>query len=190
MHDIVNVHCIIHVVFIVVFIVVMVLYTIPVQAHLRLSGPMKRVACTFAVPEVVQKLMTAPLDIVNFTFYDPVDMVVRLVALSPIGARPENLALFPEESKVLHDYCHGARLRRMHDSMPEGAAVLTAVIFFDEINRDAKGFASGDGAIVVAGNFRQRVRESTYAKASIGTFPQMDFPKAIVHPHDVVQNVH
>ena len=65
----------------------------------------------------------------------------------------------------------------MHDATPRGAAVLTAVIFFDEINRDQKGFATGDGAIIVGGFFKQRVRESTYAKASLGTFPPCDFPK-------------
>ena len=137
---------------------------------------MKKVKCSYDVPEDVQELMSTPIDVVKFTFYNPVDMIVRLLALSPIGARVENLALFPEDSDVLHDFCHGGRLRRIQDTLPAGAAVLTAVLFFDEINRDAKGFASGDGAIVVAANFRQRVRESTYAKASIGTFPQMNFP--------------
>jgi hypothetical protein len=117
------------------------------------------------------------MDVVKFTFFDPTDILVRLLALSPLGAREENMAFFPEPSDVLHDFCHGARLRRMYETIPEGAAVLSAVIFFDEINRDAKGFASGDGAIVVAGYYRQRVRESTYAKASLGTFPQMAFPK-------------
>ena len=121
--------------------------------------------------------MSQPMDVVKFDFFDPVDMILRLLMLSPIGAHADNMALFPVKSPVLHDFCHGERLKRMQDSMPEGSAVLTAIIFFDEINRDAKGFASGDGAIVVAGNFRQRVRESTYAKASIGTFPQMNFPE-------------
>jgi hypothetical protein len=138
---------------------------------------MKKVTCEFNVPEAVQALMCCPTNVVKFTFFDPTDLLLRLLLLSPLGAREENLAFFPEESNVLHDFCHGARLQRMYDTMPEGAAVLSAVIFFDEINRDAKGFASGDGAIVVGGYFRQRVRESTYAKASLGTFPQMAFPK-------------
>ena len=155
------------------------------QAHERLSGPMKRVTCTFVVPEEVKPLMCCPIANVTFTFYDPTDMMIRLLVLSPIGARAENLALFPEASNALHDFCHGARLRRIYETIPDGAAVLTAVLFFDEINRDAKGFASGDGAIVVGGFFRQRVRESTYAKASVGTFPQMSFPKV---PH--VPEVH
>jgi hypothetical protein len=138
---------------------------------------MKRVTCEFEVPLDVQDKMTAAVEVVKFEFFDPTDVLVRLLALSPIGARPENMAFFPEASPTLHDFCHGDRLRRMHESMPTGAAVLTAVLFFDEINRDAKGFASGDGAIIVGGFFRQRVRESTYSKASLGTFPQMSFPK-------------
>ena len=68
-------------------------------------------------------------------------------------------------------------MQRIHDTMPVGSAALTAVLFFDEINRDQKGFSSGDGAIVVGGFFKVRVRESTYSKASIGTFPQVSFPK-------------
>ena len=138
---------------------------------------MKRVKCEFKVPLNVQSKMSAPLSVAKFEFFDPTDVLVRLLALSPIGARPDNMAFFPEASATLHDFCHGDRLRRMHDTMPTGSAVLTAVLFFDEINRDAKGFASGDGAIIVGGFFRQRVRESTYSKASIGTFPQMSFPK-------------
>jgi hypothetical protein len=138
---------------------------------------MKRVRCEFNVPDCVKPLMSKAIDVVRFDFFDPTDVLVRLLTLSPIGAREENMAFFPEVGDVLHDFCHGARLRRIYETIPDGAAVLTAVLFFDEINRDAKGFASGDGAIVVGGFFRQRVRESTYSKASIGTFPQMDFPK-------------
>jgi hypothetical protein len=114
---------------------------------------------------------------VRFKFFDPTDTLLRLLLLSPIGAHADNMAFYPEASNVLHDFCHGARLRRMYETIPEGAAVLTAVLFFDEINRDDKGFATGDGAIVVGGYFRQRVRESTYAKASMGTFPSIAFPK-------------
>jgi hypothetical protein len=138
---------------------------------------MKRVQCEFEVPDEVKPYMTAPMDVVRFEFFDPTDLLVRLLVLSPIAAQKANLSFFPEASDKLHDYCHGDRLRRIHESMPYGAAVLIGILFFDEINRDKKGFASGDGAIVVGGNFRARVRESTYAKASVGTFPQITFPK-------------
>jgi hypothetical protein len=131
----------------------------------------------FDVPDDVRPYMSVPCAVVKFNFYDPTDLLVRLLVLSPIAAREENLAFFPEDSDTLHDYCHGDRLRRIHNSMPVGSAALTAVLFFDEINRDAKGFASGDGAIVVGGFFRRRVRESTYSKVSVGTFPQVGFPQ-------------
>jgi hypothetical protein len=121
--------------------------------------------------------MSQPTDVITFNFFDPADVLIRLLALGPLGARDENMAFFPEESNALFDFCHGARMKRIHESMPRGSAPLTAVIFFDEINRDQKGFSSGDGAIIVGGFFRQRVRESTYAKASLGTFPQVPFPK-------------
>ena len=49
-------------------------------------------------------------------------------------------------------------------------------MFFDEINRDEKGFNTGDGAIVVVGFFRARARESTDAKVSFGTSPKVRFP--------------
>ena len=133
--------------------------------------------CTVQIPIAVQAKMSQPRTSVTFHFFNPTDLLVRLIALGPLGCRDENLALFPQESEFLHDFCHGARMQRIHDSMPPGAAALTAVLFFDEINRDQKGFSSGDGAIVVGGFFKQRVRESTYAKASMGTFPNVSFPK-------------
>jgi hypothetical protein len=154
-------------------------------------GPMKQHCCTFPVPADVQALMSFPTTEICFNFFDPTDMLVRLLVCGPLGARAENLAFFPENSEVLYDFCHGARLQRMHNATPRGAAVLTAVIFFDEINRDQKGFATGDGAIIVGGFFKQRVRESTYAKASLGTFPACDFPKVtITFFYNVHYNVH
>ena len=65
---------------------------------------------------------------------------------------------------------------RIHAALPQGAAALTCTMFFDEINRDEKGFNTGDGAIVVGGVFRARARESTDAKVSFGTFPKVRFP--------------
>jgi hypothetical protein len=143
-------------------------------------APMKQHSCTFPVPPDVQALMSFPTEEICFNFFDPTDMLVRLLVCGPLGARAENFAFFPENSELLYDFCHGARLQRMHNATPRGAAVLTAVIFFDEINRDQKGFDTGDGAIIVGGFFKQRVRESTYAKASLGTFPPCDFPKVTV----------
>ena len=39
-----------------------------------------------------------------------------------------------------------------------GAAALTSVLFFDEINRDSKGFVSADGVIIVGGFFNRCTR--------------------------------
>ena len=129
----------------------------------------------YTVPPEIQALMTSPADSASFTFTDPVDALLRLLLLSPMGADARNLAFFPEPGD-LRDYCNGARMQRVHDALPSGAAALTCAIFFDEINRDQKGFNTGDGAIVVGGFFRAQIRESTDAKVSFGTFPKVHFP--------------
>jgi hypothetical protein len=87
------------------------------------------------------------------------------------------MVFFSEDTGVLTGFCNGARWMRKHRALPVGAACLTAVLFFDELNQDSKGFATGEGAIIVGGNFRKDARESTYAKSSIETFPGVDFPK-------------
>jgi hypothetical protein len=46
-------------------------------------------------------------------------------------------------------------------------------LFFDAINRDKKGFNTGDGAIIVGGFFRKYARESSMSKVSLGTFPNL-----------------
>jgi hypothetical protein len=148
-----------------------------IQLHKKMSGEFKKKSCVFPVPEEVQLLMTKPTETITFNFFDPTDILVRLLVFSPVAAREENMAFFPENSLELHDFCHGDRMKRIHNSLPKGAAALNAVLFFDEINRDEKGFATGDGALIVGGFFRQRVRESTHAKASLGTFPNVQFPQ-------------
>ena len=119
--------------------------------------------------------MECPSQTADFTFTDPVEACLRLLLLSPLGADARNLAFFPEDGD-LADYCNGDRMRRVHAALPQGAAALTCTMFFDEINRDEKGFNAGDGAIVVGGFFRARARESTDAKVSFGTFPKLRFP--------------
>ena len=44
---------------------------------------------------------------------------------------------------------------RIYEAIPEGTAALTSVLFFDEINRDSKGFVSADGIIIVGGFFNR-----------------------------------
>jgi hypothetical protein len=43
---------------------------------------------------------------------------------------------------------------RIYEAIPQGTAALSSVLFFDEINRDSKGFVSADGVIIVGGFFQ------------------------------------
>ena len=121
--------------------------------------------------------MCAPQTEVRFRFTDPTEALARLLTCSPLAADPNNLAFFPEKSDELEDYCHGARMARIDAALPKGTAALTAILFFDELNQDQKGFSTSEGAIIVGGFFRKDARESTYAKSSLGAFPGIDFPR-------------
>ena len=52
---------------------------------------------------------------------------------------PANLRLLAKESDILNDFCDGARYNRIQQALPEGTCALTSVLFFDKIQRDAKG---------------------------------------------------
>ena len=54
-------------------------------------------------------------------------------------ADPANLRLLAQDSEILNDFCDGARYHRIKQALPEGTCALTSVLFFDEIQRDAKG---------------------------------------------------
>ena len=144
------------------------------QAHEAASAKIRRVSTSYPVPKNIQELMDTPLKSIDFTFTDPVGALMRLLLMSPLGADPRNLAFFPEEGP-LADYCNGDRMKRIHAALPPGSVALTCTLFFDEINRDQKGFNTGDGGIVVGGFFRSHVRESTDAKVSFCTFPKVTF---------------
>ncbi len=89
-----------------------------------------------------------------------------------------NLRLNARSSDSLDDFCDGARYARIQASLPVGTSALTSVLFFDEIQRDEKGFVSGDGIIIVGGFFSKDARESSYAKVSLGTFPKLGVSQA------------
>jgi len=155
-------------------------------AHKLLSAPIATVTVTTNIPQAIQALMCNPQETVDFTFNDPTEALVRLLLLSPLAARRENIALNYETSESFSDYCNGDRWKRVQEALPEGASALTCVIFFDGINMDAKGYASSEGAIIVGGNFRKKARESTYAKSALGTFPGIKFPKVtLVNRHQL-----
>jgi hypothetical protein len=88
-----------------------------------------------------------------------------------------NLRLNAREGESLADLCDGARYARIQAAIPNGTSPLTSILFFDEIQRDAKGFVSGEGIIIVGGFFAKEARESSYAKMSLGTFPKLGFRK-------------
>jgi hypothetical protein len=144
------------------------------QAHEAASAKIRRASTSYPVPKNIQELMDCPMKSIDFTFTDPVGALVRLLLMSPLGADARNLAFFPEEGP-LADYCNGDRMKRIHAALPPGSVALTCTLFFDEINRDQKGFNTGDGGIVVGGFFRSHVRESTDAKVSFCTFPKVTF---------------
>ena len=145
------------------------------QMHVAMSAPVRRVHVSYAVPSLVQPLMCDPQEKVTFTFTNPVDVLMRLLLLSPLAQDPQNLALVPEDGPYA-DFCNGARFRRIHEAIPPGSRALPCLLFFDECNRDEKGFDTGDGGIVVAAFLRKRLRESTHAKKSFATFPKVQFP--------------
>jgi hypothetical protein len=95
--------------------------------------------------------MNKRADSVTFEFLDPTDVLVRLLVMSPLAADPKNLSLFPRTTHEYDDFADGERLHRIQAALPPGTAALTSILFFDEINRDNKGFATGDGAIIVGG---------------------------------------
>ena len=116
---------------------------------------------------------------VQYEFLDPTDILMRMLLLSPLAADPTNLCFWPRDMPHYDDYCDGARLARITAALPPGTAALTSILFFDEINRDAKGFETGDGGIVVGGFFTRAARESTYAKSHFITFAKVNLPKVV-----------
>ena len=90
---------------------------------------------------------------------------------------PDNIILNARENDYLADLCDGARYARIQSAIPEGTSALTSLLFFDEIQRDQKGIATGEGIIIVGGFFSKDARESSYAKMSLGTFPKIGSAK-------------
>ena len=153
------------------------LSVLPLQYHARRVLPLRKVTCTTVVPHDVQMLLATPVQEITFTHLDPTEVLVRMLVAGPLAADPANMQLFPRLSSTTYDdYADGERMARIHNALPRGTAALSSILFFDEINRDAKGFVTGDGAIIVGGFFKRHARESTYAKTSLGTFPQLAVP--------------
>jgi hypothetical protein len=108
------------------------------------------------IPPDVQALLSVKTTEIRFTHVDPTYALARMLITGPLASDPSNLELFPKlNTPYYDDYADGERLARIDATLPAGAAALTSILFFDEINRDAKGFATGDGAIIVGGFFNR-----------------------------------
>ena len=108
--------------------------------------------------------MSKPTSGLTFRFLDPVQCLIRLITQGPLSGNPDNLALYPEQNTYYGDFAHKEKMHRIYKALPGGTAALTAILFFDSINRDAKGFSKGDGVILVA-------------KVSLGSFPPIHIAK-------------
>jgi hypothetical protein len=84
----------------------------------------------------------------------------------PGGGRRRNLRMYA-------NVADGERLQRIYEALPHGTHALTCFLFLDGIRKDKKGFNSADCAVIVGAFFDKHARESSYAKASLGTFPQL-----------------
>ena len=147
------------------------------EAHARMTSSFQPRSVTVAIPPKVQMLLYEPLPSITWTFWNPIEVLVRLLTMGPLAAIPSAFALSPVESEYLDDFCHGEKMKRIYNAVPRNTCVLSSILFFDEINRDQKGYATGEGAIVVGAFFNKEARNSTYAKASLGTFPKLPIPK-------------
>ena len=150
------------------------------NAHSRMTAPFKRRSITVSIPKEVQALLFEPMETLTWEFWNPCEILIRMATMGPLSANPKAFALFPVESMHLDDFCHGEKMKRIFNAIPLDTCALSAILFFDEINRDQKGFVTGEGAVVVGAFFNKEARESTYAKASFGTFPKLPIPKVVV----------
>ena len=109
-----------------------------------------------SVPANVQVLMPRPTATITFVHEDPTEALVQMLVVGPLAANPGNMAFFATpDSSHYDDFSDGARMARIQNSLPEGTAALTSVLFFDKILRDKKGFASGEGAMLMGGFFKR-----------------------------------
>ena len=63
--------------------------------------------------------------------------------LGPLAGHEKNMSFFPRQGEYYEDFADGDRLRRITEELPAGAAALSSVLFFDEINLDQKGYKTG-----------------------------------------------
>ena len=107
-----------------------------------------------------------------FNHVDPTEALVRMLITGPLSRDAANLQIFPRPGGSSYDdFCDGDRMKRIYDTLPEGTAALTSVLFFDEINRDSKGFVTGDGVIIVGGFYKRSVMYGNVYKVCLVCAP-------------------
>lgn len=109
------------------------------QAHREICAPLRMVSGSVRIPVDLQEYMITPSDQFDFNFYDPTDILVRLLLFSPLAGDERNLCFHPVDSQYYDDFCDGSRMQRVESALPKGTSALGCVLFFDEINRDEKG---------------------------------------------------
>ena len=147
------------------------------DAHARMAAPLERRSVTVPIPEAVQALLFERMESLTWEFWNPCEVLIRLMTMGPLSAIPSAFALFPIESDSLDDFCHGEKMKRIFEALPRHTSALSSILYFDELYLDEKGHVSGEGAIVVGAFFNKAARNSTYAKACFGTFPSFPIPQ-------------
>ena len=150
------------------------------DAHVRMTAQLQKRSVTVEIPLAVQELLSERIPTITWEFWNPCDLLVRMLTMGPLSAIPSAFALNPVECGYLDDFCHGDKMKRISAALPRDTSVLSSILFFDSLYLDKKGYTSGEGAIVVGAFFTREARNSTYAKASFGTFPQLNVPKVLM----------
>ena len=150
------------------------------DAHARMTAPLHKRSVTVEIPLAVQELLTEAIPTITWEFWNPCDLLIRMLTMGPLSAISSAFALNPVESEYLDDFCHGEKMKRICAALPRNTSPLSCILFFDALYLDKKGYTSGEGAIVVGAFFNKEARNSTYAKASFGTFPQLNVPKVVI----------
>ena len=132
-------------------------------------------SATFQIPHDIKQYLTdTSLSEVTFQYTDPVHALVGMLHFNRTAADWSNLCFTYEESDCYDDFCNGDRVKRIQASIPEGAAQLNAVMYFDGIQQDESGFVSVDGGIVQGAFFRRAAREQNEAMKSICSFAEVN----------------
>jgi hypothetical protein len=109
------------------------------RAHERMTGNLQRRTVTVEIPPKVQALLYEGLESITWKFWNPCELLIRMLTMGPLSAEQSALALFPVESEYLEDFCHGDKMKRIFEAIPKHTCALSSILFFDEINRDQKG---------------------------------------------------